>query len=54
MSSSQQIQAVRRIEQRYPCSVVYDMRTYVRGYMVRSETVRKLRAMRKAQHANAT
>jgi hypothetical protein len=46
MSTSAEIQAIRRQEQRYPADLSRDYRSYVRATVVRSETVRRLREMR--------
>jgi hypothetical protein len=54
MSTSAQIQAVRKVEQRFPPDVVNNGRQYAMGYKVNSETIRKLRDIRRAGKRSET
>ena len=47
VSTSSQIQAIRASEQRYPTDLIRHGKQYRRGRKVRSESVRRLREMRK-------
>jgi hypothetical protein len=47
VSSTQQIQAVRKFEQRFPADLAHNGRQYIRGYKVCSATIRQLRDIRR-------
>lgn len=53
MSSSNQIQSVRATEQRYPVDLLRNGRTYRRGYKIQSESIRKLRELRREENHHA-
>ena len=52
MSTHAQIQAVCRVEQRFPPDTVNNGRQYAMGYKVNSETIRKLRDIRRGEKRN--
>jgi hypothetical protein len=52
MSSSRQIESVRRIEQYHPVDLARGCRTYRKGYRVQSATVRQLRDIRREEKRN--
>jgi hypothetical protein len=47
MSSIQQIQAIRKTEQRFPTDLCHNGHQYIRGYKVQSQSVRRLREIKK-------
>jgi hypothetical protein len=50
VSSSQEIQSIRATEQRYPADLVHNGRSYKLGYKVQSESIRKLRAVKRERN----
>jgi hypothetical protein len=47
VSTSAQIQRIRKTEQRYPADIVNNGHTYEHGYAVSSETITKVREFRR-------
>lgn len=52
MSTSGQIQAIRRTEQRYPADLVHNGHSYRKGYKIQSATIRRLEDYRKERNAD--
>lgn len=47
MSTSREIQRIRKTEQRFPADLIHNGHSYERGYAVPSETINKLREIRR-------